>query len=192
MPTTRKRADGATGADRATGADGATGAGDATARDEVDGPGRAVMALPEEGSPALTGDVDSGWIEADAVEIRQGAARRVDATTVDVSQGAIGAARAERITVQMGAVGAALARDVEIHQGGANAVLAQRATLDQGVVQTIVAQQVEVRRPSVVVFLIAQRVTGEVRAIFDWRGALAFGAAFAVLNRILRGPRRGR
>lgn len=136
--------------------------------------------------------VDTGWIEADAVEVHQGAVRRVDATEVHVSQGAIGAARGDRVQVQMGAIGAAMAREVSITQGGANALLAQRATIEQGLVQTVVAQQVEVRRPSFVVFLVAQRVTGEVKALFDWRGALAFGAAFAVLNRLLRGPRRGR
>jgi hypothetical protein len=34
--------------------------------------------------------------------------------------------------------------------------------------------------------LIAGRVDGTVRPILDWRGALAFGVAFAVVSGILR------
>jgi len=42
--------------------------------------------------------------------------------------------------------------------------------------------------------LIARRVDGNVRTLLDWRGALAFGAAFGVVSSILRGRigRRGR
>ena len=42
-------------------------------------------------------------------------------------------------------------------------------------------------------FLVARRVSGEMRVLFDWRGALAFGAAagvvLAALSRIRRKPR---
>jgi hypothetical protein len=40
------------------------------------------------------------------------------------------------------------------------------------------------------VFLLARRVSGEMRVLFDWRGALAFGAAvglvFAAVSRVRR------
>jgi hypothetical protein len=42
-------------------------------------------------------------------------------------------------------------------------------------------------------FLVARRVSGDMRVLFDWRGALAFGAAaglvFAVLAKGRRKPR---
>ena len=35
-------------------------------------------------------------------------------------------------------------------------------------------------------FLIARKVDGNVKAVFDWRGALAFGAAFGVITTLFR------
>ena len=142
--------------------------------------------------PVLPGvDEDGTWIQADAVEVHQGAVGRVDATTVSVTQGAVGAARAERIEVNMGAVGAALGGQVTITQGMAGTVLAQEATLEQAFVRTLIARDVTVQRPSAVVFLVAQRVSGEIKVLLDWRGALAFGAAFGILAGLLeRGRRR--
>jgi hypothetical protein len=150
-------------------------------------------------NPALSGaviapsidDEDGSWVEADAVEVHQGAIGRVDATEVAVTQGAIGAARGDRISIQLGAVGAAMGRDVSVSQGAAGAVLAQQATVDQSIVRTLIAQEVEFRRPGTVLVLIAQRVTGDVRVLLDWRGAIAFGAAFGLVAGLFgRGRRR--
>jgi hypothetical protein len=135
-------------------------------------------------------DDDGSWIEADAVEIHQGAAGRVDATTVSVTQGAIGAAKADHVDVHMGAVGVALGGDVIVSQGMAGTVLAGEAHLDQAFVRTLVAREVTVTRPSAVVFLVAQKVSGEIKVLLDWRGALAFGAAFGVLAGLLGRSRR--
>jgi hypothetical protein len=135
---------------------------------------------------------DGAWVEADAVEIRQGVVGRVDATDVVVIQGAVGAARGDHISVEMGALGAAMGGEVTVSQGLSGTILAQRATVEQAVVRTMVAQHVEIRRPSAVLVLIAQRVTGDVRVLLDWRGALALGAAFGVIVSLLGRGRRGR
>jgi hypothetical protein len=50
----------------------------------------------------------------------------------------------------------------------------------------MVAQHVTFSRPSAALVLIAQRVSGDVRVLLDWRGALAFGAAFGLLVGLLR------
>ena len=145
---------------------------------------------PVAASPAIEGD--GSWVEADAVEIHQGAAGRVDATHVDVSQGAIGFARADRVSIEMGALGAAMADDVSVSQGMAGSILARSARVDQALVRTLIAGEVNVHRPSAVAVLIARRVSGDVRVLLDWRGALAFGAAFGVLAGLFgRGRRRG-
>ncbi|MEW5992580.1 MAG: hypothetical protein AB1736_14720 [Chloroflexota bacterium] len=135
---------------------------------------------------------DGSWIEADAVEVHQGAVGRVDATDVRLSQGAIGLARADRVSVLMGGVGAAMGREVSLSQGGVGSILAQQATLDQAVVRTLVAQEVEFRKPSGVIVLIAKRVRGDVRVLLDWRSALAFGAAFGLIAGLVGRGRRGR
>lgn len=151
------------------------------------------LAPPDDREAGATPVIEEGgsWIQADAVEVRQGAVGRVDATEVDVTQGAVGAARADRIAVQMGAIGAAMAREVDIAQGGAGSILAGQARIDQSFVRTLVAQHVEIHRPSAVLFLIAQRVTGDIRPVLDWRGALAFGAAFGVVAGLFGRARRG-
>jgi hypothetical protein len=135
---------------------------------------------------------DESWVQADAVEVHQGAIGRVDATDVSVTQGVIGAARADRVSVQMGGLGAAMGREVSISQGGAGSILAGQARIEQSFVRTLIAQQVEVHRPSAVLVLIAQRVSGDVRPLLDWRGALAVGAAFGIFAGLFgRGRRRG-
>ena len=145
----------------------------------------------QDGAAPPVVEEDGSWVQADAVEVHQGAIGRVDATTVVVTQGAIGAARADRVSVQMGGLGAAMGQEVSITQGGAGSILAGTASVEQSFVRTLVAQRVEIHRPSAVLFLIAQRVSGDIRPVLDWRGALAFGAAFGVLAGIFRRGRRG-
>ena len=137
-------------------------------------------------------DEDGAWIEADAVEVHQGAVGRVDATEVSVSQGAIGAVKADNVDVHMGAVGAALGGTVTVGQGMAGTVLAEDAHLEQSIVRTLVARDVTVSKPSLIVFMIAQRVSGEIRVLLDWRGAIAFGAAFGMLAGLFGRARRRR
>lgn len=154
-------------------------------------------AEPADAGAAVRGNVldgpaiheDGSWVEADAVEIHQGAVGRAEATDIRVSQGAIGAARADRIDIQMGGLGAAMSSEINISQGGAGSILAQRASVEQSFVRTLVAQEVEIRRPSAILVLIAQRVTGDVRVLLDWRGALAFGAAFGLVAGLVRRAR---
>lgn len=109
---------------------------------------------------------DGAWIQADAVEVHQGA---------------IGAARGDRVSVEMGVLGAAMGGEVSVSQGAAGTILAQHARVEQAFVRTMIAQDVAIHRPSVVGFLLAQRVSGDVKVLLDWRGALAFGAVFGIL-----------
>jgi len=48
---------------------------------------------------------------------------------------------------------------------------------------------VTIRQPSAIAVVIAGRVEGNIRPILDVAGAVAFGVAFAIVNRILRGRR---
>jgi hypothetical protein len=41
-----------------------------------------------------------------------------------------------------------------------------------------------------VLVMIAQQVSGEVRPLLDWRGALAFGAAFGLVSGLMKLVRR--
>jgi len=103
-----------------------------------------------------------------------------------VSQGGIGAARADRISIELGGIGAAMAGEVSITQGGAGSILARDVHLEQTVVRTMIANNVHADRPTGVLLLIARRVEGDVRTLLDWRGALAFGAAFGLITSLFR------
>ena len=127
-----------------------------------------------------------GFVNATTVDVRQGGIGRVEARDVAVSMGGIGIARGESVSVEMGGIGAAFATDVRVSKGGVNAVVAREALVEQSIVQTVLADRVVFQRPSGVLFLIARRVEGNVRALFDWRGAVAFGAAFGVIVSLLR------
>ena len=127
---------------------------------------------------------------AGSVDVKLGGIGRLDAEEVFVQWGGVGAARADRLGVEFGSVGAALAGEIRVTQGFAGSVVTRDATLEQSFVRTLVAQRVTVNRPTGVLVMIAQRVSGDVRPVLDWRGALAAGAAFGVVTmawRALRG-----
>jgi hypothetical protein len=140
-------------------------------------------------------------VEADRVSVSQGGITSVNAHDVDVrlggiayahgedisvNLGGVALARADRLTVERGSVGAAFARETHIRQGYARSVLAQEVRIDQGLVGTMVTGRATFERPGGVLMLIAGRVDGPVKAIFDWRAALAFGAAFGLVWGVIR------
>lgn len=137
-------------------------------------------------------DEDGAWIQAESVEVHQGAVGRIDAVDVAIAQGLVGAAKGEHVSVELGALGAALADRVSMSQGFAGTLIAREARVEQSLVRTLIAQNVDVHRPSAVIIMFAQRVSGDVKVLLDWRGALAFGAAVGLLARLFgRGRRKG-
>jgi hypothetical protein len=125
-------------------------------------------------------------VRADEVSVRRGAIGRAWADEVEVSQGAVGMARAREVSVVQGAVGAAVAGEVHVTQGIVSGVIARDAYVGQAFVRGMIAGTVHVERPSGVLFLFARKVEGNVRVLFDWRGALAFGAAFGFVSALVR------
>jgi hypothetical protein len=65
-------------------------------------------------------------------------------------------------------------------------LLAREARVEQGAVGTMAAAHVTIERTTAVGILIAKDVTGSVRPLLDWRGALALGASLGLLVGILR------
>lgn len=125
-------------------------------------------------------------VVATNLQVSQGGIGRASATDITVSQGGIGFARGDRVSVQMGGIGAAIASEVRVSQGGAGSVLARDVHIEQAVVRTVVANNVRFDRTTAVLILVARRVDGDVRALLDWRGGLAFGAAFGIIVALFR------
>lgn len=124
-----------------------------------------------------------------SLQLSRGAIGRLDAEQVSVTMGAIGAARADTLEVQRGAVGAAMSNELTVTQGAVGTVLAGNARLDQSIARVLVARHVVVERPSIVGVLVARRVSGDVRVLLDWRGALILGAVLGLIARVGRGRR---
>jgi hypothetical protein len=121
-----------------------------------------------------------------SLEVRQGAIGRVDATDVNVSQGALGGARADRVSVSQGALGGALAGELSVSQSGVGTVVAREARIEQSFVGRLIAQEARFEKPSAVVFMLAQRVSGDIRVLFDWKSALALGGAIGLVSGLVR------
>ena len=124
--------------------------------------------------------------DARQIDIRQGGIGRARADDIAVSQGGIGMARAERVSVELGGVGLAVGNEVRVTQGMAGTVLARDATIEQGGARTIIANHVHLERNVGVFMLLARNVEGNVRTVLDWRGAIAFGAAFGLVVGLVR------
>ena len=138
-----------------------------------------------EGPVSITGS-GAAVVNATTVDVSRGGIGRVQAVDVAVSQGGIGLARGERVSVEMGGIGAALGDEVRVTQGAVNAIVARDVRIEQAGVRTIIANNVHVERTTGVLVMIARHVEGDVRTLLDWRGAIAFGAAFGVVVSFFR------
>jgi hypothetical protein len=128
-------------------------------------------------------------MSAERVGLRLSAVGRVYGGEVRVDQGAIGVARADRVQIDRGALGAAMAGEVSLSRGYASSILARQVQLDRAAARVVIAADVRADQ-SAAMFLVARKVDGNVKVLFDWRGAVAFGAVagvvFALLSRIRR------
>ena len=127
-----------------------------------------------------------GAAKADQVDVRQGGIGRVEATDVAVSQGGIGIARGDRVSVEMGGIGVAIASEARVSQGYVRNVLARDFRFEQGLIGTVVTGRATFERTGAVFLLVARNVDGNVKALLDWRGAVAFGAVAGILIGLLR------
>ncbi len=126
-----------------------------------------------------------GEVTARAVELRMGGIGRANADDVSVTLGGIGVARG-RITVEMGGIGAAFGDSVSVTQGYIGPTLAREVRLEQGFIRQVIAGRVTFGERSGAGLVIAGRTDGPVRTLLDWRGALAFGAAFGLVVALVR------
>jgi len=149
---------------------------------------------PEPAAPVPSLAEDGAPIEADHVSVTMGAVGRVDSERLEVDRGAVGGVRANSVALHQGAIGGALAGQATIRQSVVRGLAARQATVEQSFVRTLVGLEVRVERASFIGVLMARRVTGDVRVLLDWRGALALGAAFGLVaglvGRLRGGTRR--
>jgi hypothetical protein len=130
--------------------------------------------------------LEQAHAEDGQLAIHQGGIGALNANDVAVSQGGVGALRAQRLTVEMGGVGAALTSELDLRQGLVGAVIARDARFEQAGVRTLIANRVHFGPNSGAGVVLAAHVDGDVRTLFDWRAALAFGAAAGAVISLFR------
>src|SRR5206468_3702451 len=116
------------------------------------------------------------------------ASRRLDAVEgerIDVQRSLIGRLRGRRVDVRQSGTVLALGRDVHVKQGGVAILAGGRVTVEQGGGQWLVGGIVQAKQVFAVA-VIAGKIEGQVRCLFDARGAFAFGAGVALMSTLLR------
>jgi hypothetical protein len=119
------------------------------------------------------------------LHLRDFTVRSVEASEVKVEKGAILRARGGTVTVEQGAIGAAAGRTVNLQQGAAVLIAAGKVSVERGLTQWLVGGLVEAKQVYAIT-LIAARVEGQVKCLFDLKGAFAFGAGAALMTGLLR------
>ena len=124
-------------------------------------------------------------------EVGHGLAARIDGDHVEFALGAVGVAHGREMDVGQALVGLALADDITMRQSSARLLVAREAVrLEMSAAAGVLANHVEIGPRAAVGVVVARSVEGDVRPLLDWRGALVFGAAFAVVTSVLGSMRR--
>src|SRR5688572_12488854 len=114
---------------------------------------------------------DSGLLlESPHVSAERIAVRRVQGETVSLAQSAV--------------VGT-LARDVTLAQSAGLFVTGAKVTADRSATQWLVGGLVQAKQVFAIT-VIAAKVEGQVKCLFDTKGAIAFGASLAIVGTALR------
>ncbi len=107
------------------------------------------------------------------------------AEDVQATRSLIGRVRARSVGLRQGASGVALGRDVTVQQGGGWLIAGAKLNVAGGAAQWLVGGLVQARQVFAIA-VVAGRGEGQVKCLFDARGAFAFGAGAALVTGMLR------
>lgn len=129
-------------------------------------------------------------VSTTSLTAKQSAFAQVEAEQVEVTQGAIALARAEEMHLAGAGAIAILGSNIQVDAGGAQYLVARNSIqLGQGGAAVMAAQKVEIQNGFVGIVL-AHEFNGNVRTLFDQRGALVFGIAVGIVLGLLGWGRR--
>ncbi|MGH2356270.1 MAG: hypothetical protein ACRDI2_23880 [Chloroflexota bacterium] len=127
----------------------------------------------------------NGPLAGSELQFREDGGRSLEADQVTAERTVVGRIRGRTIRVHQGATALALGRDIQVRQGGGGVLAGAKLTVEQGAGQWLVGGLVQARQVFAVA-VIAGRIDGQVRCLFDARGAFAFGAGAALMTGVLR------
>jgi hypothetical protein len=131
--------------------------------------------------PAAVPGIAAGSVDARAVAVAG-----IRAEQVDVRFAAVGGVAASRVDVHQGSIGGVLASDAEISQGYVGTAAAGTLRVQQSFVRAAIANTFSAGPSTTVVFLVARRLEGNPRVLFDWRAAAVVVTAVAGLRLVAR------
>jgi hypothetical protein len=131
--------------------------------------------------PAAVPGLGGGTVEARAVAV--GGIRTGQA---NLRFSAVGGIAGERVDVQQGSVGGILAREADIDQAYVGSAVAANLRVQQSIVRAAAANTFSSGPSTTIVFLVARRLEGTPRVLFDWRAAAVVAAALVGLRLVAR------
>lgn len=129
-------------------------------------------------------------VSAESVTVKQGGIFQAEGGSVSVVQGGVVLARGDQVNLTAGGALAILGSNIHVEAGGSQWMLArEKINVDQGGAGVMITRDAEVNN-SFVGLILAQNVSGNVRALFDTRAALVFGIAAGVVGGMVLAMRR--
>ena len=123
-------------------------------------------------------------LDAGTLSLESSAVQTARADSIVAHLSALGQVQTERADAQASAVGALRAQQVNMHFSGVGAVQARQVSLSKGGAGVLVSDEVHVQGTPFVGVLLARHVTGSVRPLLDWRGALALGLVIGLFIKL--------
>ena len=107
------------------------------------------------------------------------------AEILGVKGAAVGSVRAAEVQLHNSVSAVALGQNITVERGGGGVLAGARLNVSQGGGQWLIGGLVQARQVFAVT-VVAGKIEGDVRCLFDARGAFAFGAALALVGGALR------
>jgi len=148
--------------------------------------------MTAKGSKGVIEEKDMESVEAEFVNMKQSSARTIEGGHIEMQQVGALSVDGERIEVTQGATGILRGNDVNLNQSISAVTAGDKTTLNLSFSPLVVSRGESISNKSAIgvmaamnikaensasVFMIANKVKGNVTTLFDWRGALALGAA---------------
>jgi hypothetical protein len=109
----------------------------------------------------------------------------LEAPPVNAERVAVRRLQGDTVTLSQSAVAGSLSRDATLNQSAGLFVSGAKVVAERSAAQWLVGGLVQAKQVFAVT-VIAAKVEGQVRCLFDAKGAFAFGAGLAVVGTVLR------
>jgi hypothetical protein len=119
------------------------------------------------------------------LELREFSVRSLEASQVGVERCAVGRVRGGQVTLDQSATGLLLGRDVTLSRSGGAVMAGGKLNVERSGAQWLIGGLIQAKEVFAIT-VIAGRIEGQVKCLFDARGAFAFGAGLALMSGLLR------